>query len=77
MNKQRLLELAGITEAGYQTGPTGQIEHTFPVPLKDDAYRLASFIHDPRRGWHSRVESGEDGQWHVTIVVNVDPKNFT
>ncbi len=76
MNKQRLLELAGINEVGYQSGNIGQVSRTFFVPLKEDAYRLADLIHSPPHGWHSKVESGLDGNWHVTITVNVDPKNF-
>ena len=72
------MNIKDLLEAAYQqSGHLGQLTHTFPVPIKEDAYRINSFIHSPKTGWHSRVEPGADGEWHVTITVNVDSKNLT
>lgn len=76
------MNIRDILEAAYTGGPLGQVTHTFTVENQDDAYRLAHAIHSPKTGWHAKVnhafqgDGDQVGQYAVTIVVNVDPKNF-
>ncbi len=80
----QLLELAGIsiTEARYDETYLGQLKHSFGVDDKMDAYKLASYLQHPKIGWHAKVESGDGtregqlGQWVVTLIINVDPRNL-
>lgn len=73
------MNIKDLIESAYGgSGHLGQLEYTFFVPTgKEDAMRLNSFIHSPQKGWHSRVEAGTDGGYHVTIVVNVNSKELT
>lgn len=82
MDKQRLLELAGIVEAGYDQPHLGTIEHSFTVQDRVDAYRLASYLQFPDIGWHAKVSSGGNdragrlGEYTVTVVINVHRDNL-
>jgi len=77
MDRQRLLELAGITEAKYDEGQhLGTLENSFSVgENKEDAYRLASYLRRPPIGWHTNVKV-VDGEYVVTLTINVDSKNL-
>ena len=65
MDKQRLMELAGISEAEMDN--TGQLHHEFEVGDQDQAERIALMIRNPVKGWHANARNGV-----VKITVNVD-----
>ncbi len=82
MDKERLLELAGIVEAEYDQPHLGTIEHSFAVQDRVDAYRLASYLQFPKIGWHAKVSSSGDdrtgqlGEYTVTVVINLHRDNI-
>ena len=81
MDKERLLELAGIVEAKYDQPYLGTIEHSFAVQDRNDAYKLAHLLQFPKIGWHAKVTSddgraGQLGEYTVTVVINLHRDNI-
>jgi hypothetical protein len=75
VDKQRLLELAGITEAKYDGDFLGTVSNSFAVESRDTANMIAHVLRRPKIGWHTDVKE-EGNMYRVTLTINVNRDNL-
>lgn len=71
MDKQRLLELAGITEAKYYDDFLGTVSNSFATSNEEMAHEIAYLLRRPEKGWHTNVKK-EGDMFRVTLTINVN-----